>query len=233
MSRTSVRFAHLEDDDDQASVMALWLADAGFTVDRFSIGRTLLDAAAGRHYDLFILDWLVPGMNGVEVVKRLRADGVRQPVLFLTQFDSPDNAATALEAGADDYLVKPAARGALLARIHALLRGRWDRPEDLSLGRYRTEAAERCVVVDGERFPLGPRQFEIARYLLAHQGRLVTRGELQLDLRRAAIDGDADGSRPLDEEVKAVVEGLGLDGRAGLRLVAVHRLGYRLEPVVV
>lgn len=116
-----MKIALLDDDQDMADLVRLWLTDAGHAVEHFAEGEALLAAAASRRFDLYILDWLVPGLNGIGVVMRLRAAGDRRPVLFLTQFDAPQEAADAVGVGADAYLVKPVDRDTLLARVQALL----------------------------------------------------------------------------------------------------------------
>jgi DNA-binding response OmpR family regulator len=117
-----MKIALLDDDQDIADLVRLWLTEAGHAVEHFAAGADLLAAARDDRFDLYILDWLVPGVNGIGVVMRLRHDGVERPVLFMTQVDSRDDAADAVGAGADDYLVKPVTKDALLERVDRLLR---------------------------------------------------------------------------------------------------------------
>jgi len=114
--------ALLDDDQDAADLVKLWLTEAGHRVEHFADGEALLAAATGRGHDLYLLDWLVPGLNGIGVLLRLRAAGVARPVLFLSAMDAPEEADDALRAGADGFLAKPVTREALLDRIEALRR---------------------------------------------------------------------------------------------------------------
>lgn len=220
-----MHIALLEDDEEQADLVQLWLLNAGFHVEWFAFGAPLLDAAAARRYSLYLLDWLVPGMNGIEVVKRLRRGGITQPVLFLTQFDSSENAAEAIAAGADDYIVKSAMPTLLIRRVRALLDGIDSDPApDIVVGVYRTSAKYHGVMVAGRPVWLDPEAFALARYLLTNQDRLVTRTELQ---RSTASFRPG----PIESKVNGLAKKLQFDGSLGLRMCEVHRVGFRLESV--
>ena len=225
-----MRIAILEDDLDLAQLVGGWLEQVHYEVDHFDAGAALLNATAVKHYDLLVLDWMLPGLSGLEVVTRLRAGGSRTPVLFLTQFDSVDNVATALKAGADDYLAKPVSRNLFLNRVQALLGVKTgiDSVADITVARYRTDNATRAVHVDGKAVALSSAEFALAKLLFARVGRLVTRSEL----RRVAWQTEREpkeDTHGMDFEVSMVKLKLGLDGGKGLTLVRVHNLGYRLE----
>lgn len=123
-----MHIALFDDDQDMADLVRLWLAEAGHTVEHFTDGGQVLAAAAGDRFDLYILDWMVPGLNGIGVVMRLREAGIGRPVLFLTQHGSAENAADALSVGADSFLAKPIDRATLLQRVESLLPPRSGRP---------------------------------------------------------------------------------------------------------
>ena len=131
-----LRIALLEDDIDQAEIITLWLKGAGHNVNHFSSSRLFLREVLRDSYDLLVLDWMVPDMDGVEVMTRVR-DSSRHytPVLFVTARDSEDDVVAALGAGADDYMDKPLRQRELVARVHALVRrgnagaGKDDLPE--------------------------------------------------------------------------------------------------------
>lgn len=225
-----MRIALLEDDPDQAALVKLWLADAGHEVAHFGSGEALLAELRGARFDLFVLDWLLPGVAGIEVLRQLRAQGQATPVLFLTQFDTEEKVVEALEAGADDYVAKPALRGVLVARVKALLRrGGGEAPAEVEQGAYRTDSNDRAVVVAGSPVVLTEREFELAKYLLARFGKVVTRAELLKNVWRIAADGIE--TRTIDTHMSKLRKKLGLDGVHGLKLTSIYNHGYRLETV--
>jgi DNA-binding response OmpR family regulator len=225
-----VRIALLEDDADQAALVKLWLTDAGHEVTHFPIGEELLVALRQSRFDLFVLDWLLPGMSGVEVLRQLRAQGIALPVLFLTQYDNEEKVVEALEAGADDYVAKPALRGVFVARVKALLRRSGaDAPAEVEHGQYRTDTANRAIVVAGAPVVLTEREFELAKYLLARFGKVVTRAELLKNVWRIAAEGLE--TRTIDTHMSKLRKKLQLDGGHGIRLTSIYTHGYRLESV--
>ena len=225
-----MRVALLEDDGDLATLVRGWLEQSHHQVEHFESGAALLNAVSGKRYDLLVLDWMLPGLSGLEVLTRLRASGSLTPVLFLTQFDSVDNVATALKAGANDYLAKPVSKNLFLTRVENLvgpLAGP-DANRDVTVGRYRTDTAANAVSVDGKAVKLAAAEFKLAFLLFAHHGRLVTRS----DLRHVAWQTEREATETthgMDFELSMVKLKLGLDGTKGLTLVRVHNLGYRLE----
>lgn len=225
-----MRIALLEDDADQAALVKLWLTDAGHEVTHYLAGDALLaDSRQGR-FDLFVLDWLLPGLTGIDVLRELRAQGVQLPVLFLTQYDNEEKVVEALGAGADDYVAKPALRGVFIARVKALLRRSGaDAPAEVGVGEYRTDSANRAVIVAGSSVVLTEREFELARYLLSRFGKVVTRGELLKNVWRITADGLE--TRTIDTHMSKLRKKLGLDGAHGVKLTSIYNHGYRLESV--
>ena len=225
-----MRIALLEDDPDQAALVKLWLTDAGHEVALFPDGEALLAEARQSRPDLYVLDWLLPGLPGIEVLKQLRAQGVTAPVLFLTQFDTEEKVVEAFEAGADDYVAKPALRGVVVARVRALLRrSGGEVAAEVEVGAYRTDTANRAVQVDGAPVVLTEREFELAKYLLGRFGKVVTRAELLKNVWRIAADGLE--TRTIDTHMSKLRKKLSLDGARGLKLTSIYNHGYRLEAV--
>lgn len=227
-----MRIAILEDDLDLAQLVTGWLKQAHHEVEHFESGAALLNAAAAKRFDLLVLDWMLPGLSGLEVVTRLRASGSQTPVLFLTQFDSVDNVATALKAGANDYLAKPVSRNLFLTRVQSLLGaqpgGTGELARDVNHGRYRTDTAASTIFIDERAVVLTATEFALARALFGQVGRLVTRS----DLRRVAWQTEreaTENTHGLDFELSLIKLKLALDGGNGLTLARVHNLGYRLE----
>ena len=166
-----------EDDPETARYVKRALAEAGHTVDVAASGRDSLMLAAGEAYDVIVLDRMLPGMDGVAIVRTLRAAKVKTPVLMLTALGGIDDRVEGLEAGADDYLVKPFAFAELLARVNALAR----RPPPqtvqtvLKVADLELDLLKRTAARAGERIDLQPREFKLLEYLMRHAEKVVTR----------------------------------------------------------
>ncbi|HEY2752635.1 response regulator transcription factor [Phenylobacterium sp.] len=167
----------VEDDREAGAYLKRALSEVGHTVDAATGGRSGLMLAAGETYDVIILDRMLPEIDGLGILRTIRASGVKTPVLLLTALGGIDDRVEGLEAGADDYLIKPFAFAELLARVNALAR----RPPaqemrtELALADLRLDLLKRTVSRAGRRIDLQPREFQILEYLLRHAGRVVTR----------------------------------------------------------
>lgn len=167
----------VEDDKEAAAYLKRALSEASHTVDVATGGRSGLMLAAGEPYDVIILDRMLPEIDGLGILRTIRASGVKTPVLLLTALGGIDDRVAGLDAGGDDYLVKPFAIAELLARVNALAR----RPPplemrtELSVADLRLDLLKRTVTRGGRRIELQPREFQILEYLLRHAGRVVTR----------------------------------------------------------
>lgn len=224
-----MRIALLEDDPDQATLVQLWLADGGFECTVFGEGAAFLEGVRRERHDLYILDWLLPGVTGIQVLGDLR-QRLRDatPVLFVTQLDEEEKVVEALEAGADDYLSKPVKRSVLLARVRALLRRVGESsPSDPVIGPFRVDPAARCVHVQGVPVQLTEREFDLARYLLARVGQVVTRDELLRQVWRVNAEGME--TRTIDTHISKLRRKLGFNAEHGLKLQSIYNHGYRLE----
>lgn len=170
----------IEDDREAASYVARGLGEEGHVVDHATDGRDGLFMASDGNYDLVILDRMLPGLDGLSVLRALRAAGVDTPVLILSALGAVDDRIEGLKSGSDDYLVKPFAFAELLARADALLR----RAE----GKASAQAETRIVVGDleldllarvvrraGRAIELKPREYRLLEYLARNAGRVVTR----------------------------------------------------------
>ncbi|MCI3134162.1 response regulator transcription factor [Phenylobacterium aquaticum] len=167
----------VEDDREAAAYLKRALSEAGHTVDYAAEGRDGLMLAAGESYDVIVLDRMLPQIDGLAILRTIRASGVKTPVLLLTALGGIDDRVEGLEAGGDDYLVKPFAFAELLARVNALAR----RPPpqevrtELSVADLRLDLLKRSVTRGGQRVDLQPREFQLLEYLMRHAGRVVTR----------------------------------------------------------
>jgi len=167
----------IEDDPEMAAYIKGGLAQSDHVVDYAAEGREGLFLAAGGDYDVAIVDRMLPGLEGLALVKTLRGAGVGTPVLFLTTMGGIDDRVEGLNAGADDYLVKPFAFSELLARINALAR----RPSMataetvLRVGDLEIDLLKRSVKRNGRLIELQPREFKLLECLMRQAGRVVTR----------------------------------------------------------
>jgi two-component system, OmpR family, response regulator len=167
----------IEDDSATAEYVARGLREAGHLIETAAEARTGLDLALGRPFDILVVDRTLGPDDGLGVVKRLRRTGLQTPVLFLTALDGIDDRVQGLEAGGDDYLVKPFALPELLARIGALAR----RPPMtgvvtvLRAADLEMDLLKRTATRGGARIELQPREFQILEYLMKNAGRIVTR----------------------------------------------------------
>ena len=173
------RLLLVEDDDVLAREIADELRTRGDTVDVAATGDDGLARAAGVAYDLLILDRMLPGLDGIAVLERLRAREIRTPVLVLSALSAVDDRVGGLKAGGDDYLTKPFAMEELLARIEALLR----RPADtratvLRAGPLVLDLIERTATRDGRVLDLLPREFRLLEYMVRRPGQVLTRAML-------------------------------------------------------
>jgi two-component system OmpR family response regulator len=213
----------VEDDPQGAQWLKRALAEAGHTIDHAASGRDGLMLAVGERYDVLILDRMLPQVDGLSILRTLRAAKIATPVLLLTAMDGIDDRVEGLEAGADDYLVKPFAIAELMARIHALARRPpvSDTPTRLRSGDLEMDLLARTVTRSGVRIELQPREFQLLEFLMRRPGRVVTRTMLlegvwdfHFDPRTNIVDSHVSRLRAKlakggDKEVIATVRGAG------------------------
>ena len=174
-----MRILVVEDDRKVASFLAKGLREEGYSVDVSHDGKDGLLRASVHDYDLLLLDVMLPGITGFEIVREVRSRESTVPILLLTARDDREDIVLGLDAGADDYLTKPFALDELLARIRALLRrGGSSRPDrliydDVELDRVAHQAHRR-----GERLDLTPKEFQLLEFFLLNPERVVRRTEL-------------------------------------------------------
>ncbi len=167
----------VEDDKEAAGYLKRALSEAGHSVDYAAAGRDGLMLAVGEPYDVIILDRMLPEIDGLAILRTMRASSVKTPVLLLTALGGIDDRVEGLEAGGDDYLVKPFAFAELLARVNALARRppTQEMPTEIAVADLRLNLLKRTVTRGGRRIELQPREFQLLEYLLRHAGRVVTR----------------------------------------------------------
>jgi DNA-binding response OmpR family regulator len=155
------------------------LREAGFAVDTTGDGQEGLWYAMGNDYDVIILDLMLPGMNGLEILKKIRSQGRKSHVLILTAKDTVQDRVTGLDLGADDYLVKPFAFEELLARVHALLRRSYgEKNPCIEIKDLRIDLTTQRVYRGGEEIQLTPREYALLEYLAMRAGQMVSRSDI-------------------------------------------------------
>lgn len=223
-----MRIAILEDDPSQLELIGHWLALAGHEPHRFEHGEELLQAIGQEDFDLLILDWNLPGLSGIDVLRRI-CPGSKTPVIFCTSRDGQDDVVTALREGANDYLQKPIRRMELLARIESVTRRARitdEKPESFDLDCFQIDCTTRTISRDGAVVELTDKDFDLAVLFLNNLGRLLSRRHIH-----EAVWGHNGPvtSRTIDTHVSRIRGKLGLVYERGWELKAVYGHGYRLQ----
>ena len=228
-----MRIAILEDDPDQAEIVSLWLQDAGYSVTCELSSAGFIRAIRRDSFDLYLLDWVVPVLSGIEVLRKLRSEmGDNTPVIVATVKDKEQSIVRALEAGADDYIVKPMRQAELAARVAAILRrvgiGATSDPV-FDAAPYEVDIRRQSLSLEGEEISLTNREFELAVFLFRNAGKLLSRGHILETIW--GIDNDSVSTRTVDTHVSRLRRKLGLNESGGWTLTAVYQHGYRMERV--
>ena len=173
------RLLLVDDEDNLRSMLEAALRHNGFDVHPVASGRAALEAVPTVKPDLVVLDVMLPDLDGFDVCKRLRSEGVRTPVLFLTARDAIEDRVRGLTLGGDDYLVKPFSLDELVARVHAVLRrtGAASDPT-LSCGGVSMDDDAHRVTVGGEDVSLSPTEYNLLRFLLQNKGRAMSKAQI-------------------------------------------------------
>lgn len=167
----------IEDDWSTANYVSGGLREEGHELDHAADGPTGLELACSRPYDALVVDRMLPMLDGLSLVRALRSAGRDVPILFLTSVGGIDDRVEGLEAGADDYLLKPFAFSELMARLNALMRRTPGRREEtiLEVGELRMNLLSRTAARAGVPIELQPREFRLLEYMMRNKGRVMTR----------------------------------------------------------
>ncbi|MGV8996631.1 MAG: winged helix-turn-helix domain-containing protein [Parvibaculaceae bacterium] len=167
----------IEDDSQTAAYIARGLREKGHVVDLAENGRDGLFLATEEHHEILIIDRMLPGMDGLSIVKALRAANIQTPVLFLTTLGNIDSRVEGLEAGADDYVVKPFAFSELNARVNALARRPLQSTDEsyLKVDDLELDFLKRTVRRADKKIDLQPQEFRLLEFLMRHADQVVTR----------------------------------------------------------
>jgi two-component system OmpR family response regulator len=177
LEATQMRILVVEDDPETAAYVSKGLAEAGHAAEIVADGRDGLAQAMGEEYDILVVDRMLPGLDGLSLVRALRAAGQKVPVLFLTSLGGIDDRVDGLNVGGDDYLVKPFAFSELMARINALARRPHMRDKEtvLQVGDLEMDLIARRVTRGADVIDLQPREFRLLEVLMRNKGRVLTR----------------------------------------------------------
>ena len=215
--------------DDEAAItdlVGLALRYEGFEVTAAATGRAALAAAAEFGPDLLVLDVMLPDMNGLEICSRLRAQGMRVPVVFLTARDATEDKITGLTVGGDDYVTKPFSLDELIARIRAVLRRTRPGDEEVRLGYADLVIDEDAHEArrGGEPMELTPTEFKLLRYLMINAGRVLSKAQILDHVWDYSFSGDSNVVESCVSYVRRKVD----DG--GPRLIhTIRGMGYVLR----
>jgi DNA-binding response OmpR family regulator len=217
-----VKVLVVEDNPKVARFLARLLTDEGFIADVCDDGAQAVRQAKSGIYELVVLDWMLPGKDGVSVCRELRSTGCRVPVLMLTARGELAERVLGLDAGADDYLVKPFEVEEFVARVRALLR-RSHANRRVSVGDLELDIESRRVLVAGAQADLTAREFAVMLHLAESADKIVTRAELLARVWNLQFDP---GSNVVEVQMRRLREKL---GAAAWMIETVRGAGYRLR----
>lgn len=219
----------VDDDETVRDVVRRYLETAGFTVDLAGDGTAALARFAERVPDLVVLDVMMPGLNGLEVCRRLRQTS-QVPIVMLTALGEEENRIAGLQLGADDYVTKPFSPKELTLRVASVLRrARMPRPEpptaELTDGNLRLQMTARQATLDGEALPLTTREFDLLAFFLSHPGVAFSRA----DLLEKVWGWDFGDQSTVTVHVRRLREKIERDPAKPVRVATVWGVGYRYD----
>ncbi len=229
-----MRVALLEDDQDQAALFTEWLKAAGHTCEHFDTGKAFVRNIKHDSYDALILDWMVPDMDGFEVLRWVRENfDWPIPVVFVTAKDEEDDIVRALEQGADDYVVKPAKQRELVARITAVVRRAAsvdDAQTTIEYEPFLIDLGNHQIQRSGERIEVTQKEYELIVFLFRNIGRVLSRAHILESVWGRNPDIN---TRTVDTHVSRIRSKLALAPDTGWKLSSIYQHGYRLGQTAV
>ncbi len=216
----------VEDEPKTGDYLKQGLAEAGFVADLVRDGLDGRHQALTQDYDLVVLDVMLPGIDGWQVLRDIRAAGLRMPVLFLTARDQVEDRVKGLESGADDYLLKPFAFAELLARVRTLLRrGKGVEAEHLRAADVELDLLRRRVTRGGRRIDLTAKEFALLELLLRRQGEVLPRSLIASQVWDMNFDSDTNVIEVAVRRLRAKID----DGFEPKLIRTVRGMGYVLD----
>lgn len=229
----SYKILVIEDEPTLARLLTYNLTQEGYDTTVVDNGAEGLQTALQRTFDLIVLDIMLPGMNGFEVLNRLRQNGVATPVIILTARNAEEEVVQGLKHGADDYITKPFGVAELLARVSAVLRRTKQDGEKpavassekvITIGELSIYPEKYEVIVHNEPIPLRPKEFEVLLYLVQRPGMVITRDDLMNVVWGFDYVG---GQRTVDVHVSSLRKKLEL-GQQSVQIESIRGVGYKL-----
>lgn len=227
MSRT-LQIGLVEDDPTQAEIISTMIENSGMDCLHYGTELDFRRRMGPESIDLLLLDWNLPGVSGLDLLRELRQTNATLPVIFLTGNDQESDIVTGLQAGADDYIVKPARAAELVARIKSAMR----RAAPLSNANiiedvepFGFDLDRRRLTLHGEQIELTDREFDLLVFLFQRRGKVVSRETLLSQVWRV---GPNVATRSIDTYVSRLRKRLGLQGDSEWRLEGIYQHGYRL-----
>jgi DNA-binding response OmpR family regulator len=219
-----------EDDPDQQDLLRVWLESAQHSVAAYGTVAHYIEALKRERFDMLLIDWMLPDGTGADLLQWARGNlGWDTPILVLTARDDEETVVQALQAGADDYVVKPPKPAELLARVAALARRvRAGALPVLRLGAFEIDIQRQRLSIDGEPVLLTQKEFDLSAYLFQNPGKLLSRDHLLNKIW--GLNAEVD-TRTVDTHISRLRKKLGLDGSKGWKLVPVYGVGYRFERI--
>jgi DNA-binding response OmpR family regulator len=225
-----MRFAALDDNASELELIQKSITSIGHECHTFNTGESLLRILRRESFDFLVLDWELPGVSGVDIVKWVRKYKQEQiPILLITNRRDERDIVYALSAGADDFMSKPVRVGELIARVQALLRRAHPTlaGHKYTWGNYTFMSMSASIQFNGQLLNLKPKEYELALFLFQNAGRLISRQHLQERIWGALVPEV--NSRSLDTHISAIRNKLQLRPENGYHLISVYGFGYRLE----
>lgn len=224
----------IEDEPTLSRLLSYNLSQEGFEVEVEEHGTAGYEKAANHSYDLILLDVMLPGMNGFQILEKLRSHRVTTPIIILTAKNAEEEVVQGLKMGADDYITKPFGVSELLARVSAVLRRASGQPEDMkktedegnviSLGQLEIYPEKYEVLLGGQSINLRPKEFEVLLYLAKKPGVVLTRDDLMNVVWGFDYIG---GQRTVDVHVSSLRKKLELDPES-VHIDSIRGVGYKL-----
>ncbi len=226
----SLRVALLEDDKDLASLYCAWLQAVGYLTTCTESGLDLQKELINESYDLVILDWLVPDMEGIALLDWIRNEKkMTVPVIFVSQLSKEHEIVAALKSGADDYMCKPVTHAEFLARVEAATR-RFNSSivgdMVLNMDPYIIDLKNRQFHLDGKVIDLTQKEFQLAAFLFTHTDKSLSRGHILESVW--GTDPDLN-TRTVDTHISRIRKKLEISEKNGWVLASIYQYGYRLE----